>query len=255
MIPAETLFVFMLILMRVVGMFLYAPVFSHSSIPVLARVALAVGLSLIVYPFISFSPAYPEHIGELIFWMAKELLIGLFMGFAIRMLFFILDFASYVLTVEIGLMPSPEFDPSRANAFNPLGSIVYFLGIMLLLSGTEYDILRAFVMSYQVSPIGFTDINSYAVEHIIRATAGIFKTGIMIAAPVLAVNFLVNLVFAVLGKVVAKLNVFILSFPVRIITGTTVLAGSVTILAFYALSLAEQTPEEMLRYIIFRPVN
>ena len=245
----------MLILMRIVGMFLYAPVFSHSSIPVLARVTLSVGLSVIVYPLVEFDSFYPESVVELVLWMVKELMVGLLMGFAIRMLFFVLDFASYVLTVEIGLMPSPEFDPSSANTFNPLGSIVYFLGIMLLLLGTEYDILRAFVMSYQVAPIGFTSTNDYAVEHIVMATGGIFKTGIMMTAPVLAVNFLVNLVFAVLGKVVQKLNVFILSFPARILTGTSVLAGSVVIIVFYAMMMVEQTPESMLRYIIFRPAN
>jgi len=204
---------------------------------------------------VNFSPFYPESIGEIALWMAKELMVGLLMGFAIRMLFFILDFAAYILTVEIGLTPSPEFDPSSASNFNPLGSIVYFLGITLLLSGSEYDLLRAFMASYQVAPIGFTAVNEYAVEHIVVATGAIFKIGIMMSAPVLAVNFLVNLVFAVLGKVVAKLNVFILSFPVRILAGTSVLAFSVIIIVFYAMTIVEKTPESMLRYIIFRPAN
>jgi len=253
MIPVETLFLFFLILMRIVGLMPYAPVFSHSSIPVLARVTLAVGISLMVFPLVNFDAFFPQSAVELVLSMVKELIVGLLMGFAIRMLFFILDYAASILTVELGLRPSPEFDPSNASSANPLGSIVYFLGIMLLLSGSEYDILRAFVASYQVAPIGFTEVNAYAVEHVINASAGVFKIGIMMSAPLLAVNFLVNLVFAILGKVVARLNVFILSFPVRILAGTAILAFSVVIIVFYAMNIVEQTPESMLRSVIFRP--
>lgn len=254
MLPIQDLLLWMMILTRVVGVFLIAPVFSHNAIPLVAKFTLAAAFALIVFPLVEIGPAFPQTILALVLWSAKELVVGLTIGLAIRMIFFVLDFAAHVITVEIGLMPGPEFDPSSsASQSNPLGTIIYFFGLMLLLSGSEYDILRAFLMSYEIAPVGHLEPNSFAADYIILKTAGIFKLGVLIAAPFIAVNFLINLVFATLGKVVPKLNVFILSFSARIFVGTAVLALSVTLIAHYTLNYIHETPETMLRFIFFRP--
>ena len=254
MFTLEDLLVWMMIQTRVVGLFLMAPVFSHKSIPVIAKVTLASAFAFIVFPMVETGGVFPDSIFSMVLWGAKEIAVGMTMGVAIRMIFFILDFAAHVLTVEIGLMPGPAFDPSSSNSQgNPLGTIIYFLGLMILLSGSEYDILRAFVHSFEIAPIGYMALNSYAADFIILKTADIFRIGVLMGAPVLAVNFLVNLVFATLGKVVPKLNVFILSFSVRIFLGTTVLALTVSLIAHYTLNYLNETPEMMLRFIFFRP--
>ncbi len=251
----ENIFLFVMILTRISGLFLYIPFFSHKSIPAIARIMLATTFALIIFPLVEFDSVFPDSVFKIALWLTKELIIGLTMGFAVRMIFFVLDYASYILTIEIGMRPSPEFDPSNAQASaNPLGSVIYFLGLMVLLSGSEYNVLLAFVASYEVAPLGFSEVNALAVDFIVRTTAGVFKIGLLMAAPIIAVNFLVNLVFAALGKVVPKLNVFILSFSVRIMAGTTVLAFSVFLIVHYITSYISETPGSMLRFILFRPV-
>ena len=243
-----------MVLIRVVGIFMIAPVFSHRSIPMIAKITLASAFAMMAFPMVDVQQSYPDSILVLLLWGGKEMAVGLSMGLAMRMVFFVLDFASHVITVEIGLMPGPEFDPSSAaNAGNPLGSIIYFFGLMLLLLGSEYDILRAFMMSFEIAPLGFMHANSFAADFIILKSAEILKIGILMAAPLIAVNFLVNLVFATLGKVVPKLNVFILSFSVRIFIGTSVLTVSIGLIAHYVLNYLDETPEMMLRFILFRP--
>lgn len=250
----ETIGLFMLLGMRVFGLFLAAPVFSHKSIPVTAKITLTCAFALMAMPMVDMTIVLPSSAWSLVLWFGKELVVGAMMGIAIRMIFFILDFAAHVITVEIGLQPGPEFDPSTSSSQgNPLGTIIYFLGIMLLLSGSEYDMLLAFMRSFEVAPIGYFEANSYAADYMIAKTAEIFKIGILMGAPIIAVNFLVNLVFAVLGKVVPKLNVFILSFSVRIFFGTLVLTLTVGLIVHYAVNYIDQTPEMMLRFILFRP--
>lgn len=247
------IFVFALVFMRVLGLMLFVPIFAHTSIPMLAKGGFATAFSLMVFPMVEFDNYIPNTIGMLVLWMCKELMVGLCMGLAVRMIFFMLDFASHILTVEIGLQPSAEFNPSSSTS-NPLGSIMYFFGMMLLLMGSEYDILSTFIASYQVAPIGYLNVNEFAVEMIVVRSMGVFKVGILIAAPVIAVNFLVNLIFSVLGKAVPKLNVFVLSFSVRIFAGTAVLAFSVVLIVHYVMAYLHETPEMMLRFILFRPV-
>lgn len=244
----------MLVGMRVFGLFLAAPVFSHKKIPVIAKITLACAFAMMAMPMVDMGITLPDSVWMLVMWFAKELIVGALMGIAIRMVFFVLDFAAHVITVEIGLQPGPEFDPSTSSAQgNPLGTIIYFLGLMILLSGSEYDMLLAFMRSFEIAPIGYMEVNPFAAEYLIERTVDIFVVGILIGAPFIAVNFLVNLLFAVLGKVVPKLNVFILSFSVRIFLGTTVLTLTVGLIAHYAIDYMAETPEMMLRFILFRP--
>lgn len=255
MYTIEDIALFLLILTRVLGLFLTAPVFSHTTIPVIAKITLAAAFALMVMPMVTVDTVnVPDSVWFLALWFAKELSVGLMMGIGMRMVFFVLDFAAHVITVEIGLQPGPAFDPSNSSSQgNPLGTIIYFLGLMLLLSGSEYDMLRAFIRSFEIAPVGYFGLNSFAADFLILRTADIFRIGILMGAPIVAVNFLVNLVFATLGKVVPKLNVFILSFSARIFLGTTVLTLTVGLLAHYAMAYIEQTPELMLRFILFRP--
>ncbi len=253
MMTIEDIALFMLILTRVLGLFMAAPVFSHHSIPLVAKITLASAFAIMAMPMVEHNLVMPESIWALTLWFAKELVVGAMMGIAIRMIFFVLDFASHVITVEIGLQPGQAFDPGSASQGNPLGTIIYFLGLAILLSGSEYDILLAFMRSFEIAPVGYFGLNSFAADYVILKTADIFEIGILMGAPIIAVNFLVNLVFAVLGKVVPKLNVFILSFSARIFLGTTVLTLSVGLIAHYAINYISETPEMMLRFILFRP--
>ena len=254
MVEIADVFVFMLILTRMVGLFLYVPFFAHDAIPLIAKAGFSVAFAIIVFPLVDINVAMPSSLWVLAIWMAKEIAVGLAMGFAVRMLFFVLDFAAYILTVEIGLTPGAEFDPSSARGAGPLSSMMYFLGMMvLLLTGGEYNVFRAFISSYEVSPVGYMVENGYALEFLVEQTAGVFKVGILMAAPVIAVNFLVYLVFAVLGKVVPKLNVFILSFSVRILAGTAIFSFSSLMIVSYILRYTEKLPEMMMRFIMFRP--
>lgn len=249
----EDIAIFLLVLTRVLGLFLAAPVFSHKSIPVIAKITLASGFAIMAMPLVELEIVMPNDVWSLALWFAKEMVVGAMMGIAIRMIFFVLDFASHVITVEIGLQPGQAFDPGSASQGNPLGTIIYFLGIAILLSGSEYDMLIAFMRSFEVAPLGHFGLNSYAADYVILKTAEIFELGILMGAPIIAVNFLINLVFAVLGKVVPKLNVFILSFSARIFIGTTVLTLTVGLIAQYAVNYISETPEMMLRFIFFRP--
>ena len=226
MFAPTDIFMFMLILTRMVGLLLFVPFFSHHAIPVIAKGGFSAAFALIVFPLVDFT---------------------------VEMLFFMIDFASHVLTVEIGLTPGAEFDPSSSRGGNPMGSMMYFLGLMVVLSGSEYDILRAYVSSYQIAPVGFTIVNEYAGDFVIEQSAGIFKIGILMAAPVIAVNFLVNLVFAVLGKVVPKLNVFILSFSARILAGISIFSFSILMVVGYIMNYTNGVSEMMMRFILFRP--
>ncbi len=83
----------------------------------------------------------------------------------------------------------------------------------------------------------------------VRETATVFVIGTLMAAPFIALNFLVNISFAVLGKAVPKMNVFITSFAVRIVCGLALLISSILLITAYVLDHSKRSVLVMLDLI------
>jgi flagellar biosynthetic protein FliR len=62
-------------------------------------------------------------------------------------------------------------------------------------------------------------------------------------------NFLINVSFAVLGKAVPKMNVFMTSFAVRILSGLVLLVSSLLLITSYIYDASSRSVEVMLEII------
>ena len=250
MFDTADMFAWMLALFRATALMLSMPVLSHTGFPRSARVGFAALLAWIVLPEAA-HVAYPTHVLEFMLLVTKEVAIGVLLGFAVRMVFAVLDFAAQVIAVEIGLHPAPEFDSTANIAGNPLGAGLFYLGVVVFFSGAHYAVLLAFARSFELVPPGLQapDLNFAAV--VVRHSAHIVELGVLMAAPFMAVNFLVNLTFSLLGRVVPRMNVFILSFSARILAGFSLLALSAGLFAHYIIQEFRAVPEVMLRFLPF----
>ena len=83
----------------------------------------------------------------------------------------------------------------------------------------------------------------------VREVAHVFVLGTLIAAPFIALNFLINVSFAVLGKAVPKMNVFMTSFAIRILSGLVLLVSSILLISAYILEGSRRSVEIMLDII------
>jgi flagellar biosynthetic protein FliR len=250
MFDTADMFAWMLALFRATALMMAMPVFSHTGFPHTARIGFAALLAWIVLPETAHL-AYPTHVLALVLLVTKEIVIGVLMGLAVRLVFAVLDFAAQVIAVEVGLHPAPQFDSTSNIAGNPLGTGLFYLGVVVFFSGAHYAVILAFARSFELVPPGLQapDLNFAAL--FVQHTARIIELGVLIAAPFMAVNFLINLTFSLLGRVVPRMNVFILSFSARILAGLSLLALSAGLFAHYIIQEFRAVPEVMLRFLPF----
>ena len=207
------------------------PVFAGRVVPIRLRIGLS---ALIAYLMADFVPlaSIQFHILGLVIGAIGELLCGFLLVLGVRILFYAIEMAGQLIAGEIGFAMSASFNPSTESSSTSVSqSLFYFAIVLFFLTGAPLTTLNAFVQSFQFVPAGGSFLAHFEPFALVKASAGLFSTGVQMAAPILAINFLVNIVFAVLGKAVPRMNVFITSFSVRIAAGLMVFLATVGLLA------------------------
>ena len=249
-IEAESIIVWVLVFLRTGAFFLGIPLFAGKMIPVRIRVGFALLLAILVNPVVPADIDQAHHFVGAILLAMNEVCIGLLLAMSVRMVFFAIELAGHLISYEIGLMASSSVNPLLGGSDATITTLLYYFGLLIFfVAGIHYDVLRAFTLSFDLLPIGSFFLKANPTLGFVRETATVFVVGTLMAAPFIALNFLVNISFAVLGKAVPKMNVFITSFPVRIICGLTLLISSLLLITAYTLDHSRRSSLVMLDLI------
>jgi len=235
---------------RASGVLLIAPVFSSKTVPVVVRLMITFFLALVVALMRTGTYALPKTLGELVVALLVESIIGLMMGWATRLVLHSVEIASHIISGELGFTMGQQIDPMSDTSESSIGQLLMAFGSMLfLVSGAHQAVLAAFLRSYDIAPIGVFRGNDGAGTLLVHSTGKIFLLGLQMAAPLVAVNFIISLTFSILGKAAPSLNVFGESFAVRILVGLTLLGLTLTLSAQLILQTLNKSSELMLQLI------
>jgi flagellar biosynthetic protein FliR len=120
--------------------------------------------------------------------------------------------------------------------------------VLFLVTGAYQFCLLAFARSFEVFPPSAI-FAPQSFNTVLAASGRIFLLAVQISAPLLAISFLVNMAFSVLGRAAPSLNVFMLSFPVQILAGLTVFSMTLGLTIQYILRDMQHLPELMLHFL------
>lgn len=235
---------------RSTGVMLLAPMYSSRTIPATLRAMMALFLAFLVMGTQRFPEVSSFNAATVVLTMAAEFVIGLFMGWAVRLTTNAIDISGQIIASELGFSMGQQLDPSTGDSTNSVSSLLTAFGtVVFLASGAHQSMLAAYLKSYSLAPLGGIRMSPEAGTLLVQVTGKIFLVAMQMAAPLVAVNFVVTLTFAILGKAAPAIQVFSESFAVRIITGLMVLALTVRLIAQVAFDRFLEAPDLMLRLL------
>ena len=237
----------LLVFLRITAFLAIFPVFSITNIPVQVRLALGALVAFLVAPVLP-----PVGLVGADFWkvlgiMSLEVTFGLLLGFVSRLLFSALDIAGAIIGAEIGLNAQAGINPMSGTQSTETASILNYLGALMFLTlNLHHGLLLAFQRSYHFLPVGGGHVRESLLLEIIGRTGQLFWFALQMSAPVMAISFIITLVFAVLSRAVPQMNVFAESFGVRILVGMSVFAMTCQLMAQHVANYLNRLPEDLL---------
>jgi flagellar biosynthetic protein FliR len=211
------------------------------------RVALSALVALLLAPLLPPFPLGQLPLLSLFGVMLLEVSIGLLLGFVSRMVFFAADLAGNVVATELGLNLGSVFNPLTQQASQVPGTVLFFLASVVMLTlDMHHWMLVGFERTYAVLPMGGGHLNGALFATVVGHTSKIFVVALQIAAPVLAVSFVITLVFAVLSRAVPQMNVFVMSFSFRIVGGLAVFGFTLQLTGQHVLNYLNRLPDDLL---------
>jgi flagellar biosynthetic protein FliR len=211
---------FILILSRLTGMIMLAPVFGARGVPGLVKIGLAGSLAIILYPILlANKPEIPVEVLPLMGLVIKESLVGLVIGFIIYALTAVLQGAGQLIDLQMGFTMGNILDPVYGLQSPLMGNFQLVLATMLLLAtNSHHYLIGAMVKSYTYIPISITSLPISLIFYV-NLAANIFLLSVQLAAPVVGAILLADLGLGLLIRVVPQLNIFSVVFPVKIFFG------------------------------------
>ncbi|MCM8773662.1 MAG: flagellar type III secretion system protein FliR [Candidatus Omnitrophica bacterium] len=212
---------FILIVSRLSGLIISAPVLSNRNIPKEVKIALCGLISLLVFPFVKGLSQPLERIELLFMLMFKELAIGIFLGLVVSLIFTGLQLAGQFIDYHTGLGLVSILDPESRVQIPLAGQFLHILAmIIFLIIGGHKMLIKSLIFSFSAFPLEGFRFEPKLSLLINDVLAKVFVISFKIASPVVGAVFLSEIAYGVIARAIPQMNILIVGLPLKVIVGT-----------------------------------
>lgn len=219
-------------LTRIIGLISVAPLYGNVSVPARVKIALGIMLSLIVAPLISTPPDIDPMSAAGVLILIQQLVIGLAMGFAMRIAFAGIEMAGEIIGMTMGFGFASFFDPQTRARSSAISQFLALIMIMVYLTtNLHLVVLFTLVQSFDLLPISSNFIAPGGLLEVVKWGGTIFSAGVQLSLPIVAALLITNIALGVLTRAAPQLNIFGIGFPLTIGVGFIMLGVALPYLA------------------------
>ena len=242
---------FFLVSLRMGTMLFLIPVFGGNFLPMQIRILLTFLISVLIVPSVPAVGFDGISVWQIAFFGVGEMIVGALLGVSVRAFFAIIEVAGQMISRNIGLMMAQQFDPASGTNSNIMGVLLFYTAtILFFIVGGHHHVIQALAQSFQIVDIAKESLMVGNIQAVMSILSQVFALAVSIAAPFIAINFIITLAFGVLGKVAPKINVMLISFSFRIVGGLVILLITANLIFNFLLHYSEEIPKSMLEFLI-----
>lgn len=228
-------------LARIFGLIATAPVFNNAALPMRVKLIAGLAVTFALAPALPPLPQIATASWAGLAVLVQQGLIGIALGFTMRIVFAGVDLAGELIGLQMGLGFAVFYDPQNATQAPIVAELAGLLTLLIFLALNGHLMMLALLAeSFTALPIGSATMPTAAWETLLRWAATIFSIGVLLALPLIGALLVANIALGVLTKVAPQLNLFAVGFPVTLMAGFAMLALSMPYFASTLEHLFEQ---------------
>ncbi|MGB0766210.1 MAG: flagellar biosynthetic protein FliR [Phycisphaeraceae bacterium] len=255
--------VWLLVLFRLTGIFVLAPVLGSSTVPRVVKVYLAVGLSFAVWPMLWMDGEASANLSAAVrgldLWslgllIALELLIGYVIGYAASLPLAGMQLGGHMIDQQMGLAAAQLFNPEFDDQTGVTGQLLFMFALALFVAAGGLNVmLHTLAQTFRHVPLGGFASFDQIVHMVVGMLAIMFELGLRIAAPLLCLTFLISVGMGFLMRTVPQFNILSVGFAIRILASMVVMMMLVGAIAGAYGDMTGQIFGELLRFFEAEP--
>jgi len=223
----------MLVIFRVAGIFITAPLLSNAAVPVKVKAAMAIVVALAVTARLAVPVTLPADWPTLVLGIGGEMLIGAALGFATNLMFMGVQMGAQQIGQQMGIALANVFNPLAEATTNVMGTLFHLTAVAVFLAiGGHRMMLQGLLGSFEQVPLLGFAMRPAILEVVVGLMTAAFVLAVKVAAPVLVTLMLTSVAMGLIQRTMPQFNILSAGFQVRILAAGLVLAVGVPSLIY-----------------------
>ena len=230
LLTMNTVIAFLLVLCRMGGMLVSAPLFNMGNVPAQVKIGLAVATALILFPLHSAHLVIPKDLIQFSLMVIQESIIGVLIGFTAKLVFMALQIAGEYISMQMGLSVANVLDPVTQTQSAMIGQFFFYLGALLFLSlNIHHGLILAINRSFQAIPLGHFIgehhlTSGLLAERFIQLSSDMLMMALMVGVPLMGTLLITEIAVGFVSKVMPQMNAFMVAIPLKVALGLILVA-------------------------------
>ena len=171
----------------------------------------------------------------------QQVVIGLSIGFAIRVVFAAAELAGEVVGFQMGLNFAAFFDPAMNGQSSAVARFfTYITYLLFVVLNGHLMVLMAVDKSFRTFPVDQNFLEALSKLRLFELGSALFSSALWMALPMVGMLMFVNLALGIISRVAPQMNIFAVGFPITLVVGMLGIAFTLPLLEQPYIALMEQ---------------
>ncbi len=231
----------LLLLARVTAFFAVLPLFGWAYAPNIVRLGLALVMTFfLAKQFPAVLPHLPAGLLSPAILLVCEILCGLALGLAVRLVFQAVQQGGFIIAQQMGMTDAGVVDPISGEDAVSVAMFFEIVFAVMFLAAQGHHLLLGFIGgSFRKFPVGTYPSPAAMAGALMTAGSTMLLFALKLAAPAVAAFLVLSFLLGMLARALPDLNIFFDSFPLRVGLGLFLCAAMMPLLNTFTADMAE----------------
>ncbi|MDP7014401.1 MAG: flagellar biosynthetic protein FliR [Pirellulaceae bacterium] len=204
---------FVLVLTRLSGLAMTAPVFGARAAPPQVRGLLAVATALLITPLFGEVEIEANNLLQLTSAVLREAGLGLAMGVGVMVMFTSMQLTGQVIGQMSGMQLADVFDPTHNASIPVFAQLIDLVAVaVFILIGGHRAVMMALLDTFAWIPPGEAAFSEGMLEGLLDVIQMSFLVGIRTSAPIMISLLMSMLILGLISRTLPQLNILLIGF-------------------------------------------